>query len=445
MSGKSKIIVDGVKNLNVKHLSNVNTDENNSDINSLSSCETMTSTSSSISDPSEEEDDDERTVIHDSHSPRPHVFSPDPDPHHHHHQSYGGGKNRNVNVHVKGSPRGRLDVHNLEIIESGVENLRLPDDSSLEPQPQRPPSSSSSQQQQQQERLVAEVEDVNLDKSGHSGKTEIFKGQGSRGGGGGGGQARNSDLLWKSGALFTLHSFGSEDKPIECEEWVDFVGKTMKEVRDCPESLCEKHFLTVLVAPLRNHLASAVVIEKIAVLLAMPFILTPRNPSPSPSSSSSQNPQNRNNHNNNNNNNSNHGDDGGGGGNLQKNLELIYLDTKVLPNLLYSCKLMLRRRRIARLSLNLNSNDDHSNDMVEILEEEDLDGMDKCMRLISYLVHIQKGFAVEFCDSVCILQAFPFFILRLDKKRLRLAVDTLSVLCQILRILPANFTIVEEL
>ncbi len=34
--------------------------------------------------------------------------------------------------------------------------------------------------------------------------------------------------VWNSGALLTLHSFGSEDKPIESEEWVDFLLKTMK-------------------------------------------------------------------------------------------------------------------------------------------------------------------------------------------------------------------------
>lgn len=34
--------------------------------------------------------------------------------------------------------------------------------------------------------------------------------------------------IWTSGALFTLHSFGSEDKPIESDEWVDFLQKTMK-------------------------------------------------------------------------------------------------------------------------------------------------------------------------------------------------------------------------
>lgn len=39
---------------------------------------------------------------------------------------------------------------------------------------------------------------------------------------------KSGDLFWKSGALFTLHSLGSEDKPIQSEEWIHFLVKTMK-------------------------------------------------------------------------------------------------------------------------------------------------------------------------------------------------------------------------
>jgi len=39
---------------------------------------------------------------------------------------------------------------------------------------------------------------------------------------------QNSNNIWKSGALFTLHSFESEDEPVETEEWVGFLLKTMK-------------------------------------------------------------------------------------------------------------------------------------------------------------------------------------------------------------------------
>ena len=223
---------------------------------------------------------------------------------------------------------------------------------------------------------------------------------------------RPSEFTCKSDAFFTLHSFGSEDKPIESEEWIYFVGNTMKEVQENPASLCDKPFLTVLVAPLRNHLAEAVVIGKIATLLAMPFTLV------------------------------------SGDHDLQKNLETIYMDAKVLPNLLYACKLVVRRRKISHDS-SLTAKEEHGNndDLVDILEEEDFEALDKCTRLINYLVHLQKEFAVQLCDSIFVLQGFPILslFLRSHTKKARLTLDTLAVLCHILRILPANTTIVEEL
>ncbi|CAL8081595.1 unnamed protein product [Orchesella dallaii] len=152
-----------------------------------------------------------------------------------------------------------------------------------------------------------------------------------------------SGVLWKSGALFTLHSFGSEDKPINSDEWIYFLKTTMKEVLDNPKSLCEKHFLTMLVAPLRNHLAEAEVVEKIAVLLSLPYTLD--------KSVHEQEPG------------------------LMSSLQTLYLDTKVLPNLLYSCKLIVRRRRVERSSVTLD-------DILKILTVEDLEGLEKCLRLV---------------------------------------------------------------
>ncbi|ODN04951.1 Serine/threonine-protein kinase fused, partial [Orchesella cincta] len=152
-----------------------------------------------------------------------------------------------------------------------------------------------------------------------------------------------SGLLWKSGALFTLHSFGSEDKPINSDEWIYFILTTMKEVLDNPISLCEKHFLTMLVAPLRNHLAESEVVEKIAALLALPYTLD--------KSVHDQEPA------------------------LMSNLQTLYLDTKVLPNLLYSCKLIVRRRRVEHSSATLD-------DIMKILTFEDLEGLEKCLRLV---------------------------------------------------------------
>jgi hypothetical protein len=53
----------------------------------------------------------------------------------------------------------------------------------------------------------------------------------------------------------------------------------------------------------------------------------------------------------------------------------------------------------------------------------------------------------QFCDSVCVLQLFPILqlFLKLDKRKSRLAADTLAILCQVMRVIPSNASILEEL
>jgi len=111
-----------------------------------------------------------------------------------------------------------------------------------------------------------------------------------------------------------------------------------------PKCLCEKHFLTVVVAPLRNHLAGPEVVEKIATLLSVPFATDKC-------------------------------DSENGEEDIIEMLKTTYLDNKVLPNLLYACKLILQRRRLER-----NAND--LSEISSILTVEDLDALDKCSRLV---------------------------------------------------------------
>ena len=110
----------------------------------------------------------------------------------------------------------------------------------------------------------------------------------------------------------------------------------------------------MLVAPLRNHLASPIVVEKISSLLSLPFTLEDKKDA-----------------------------------DLTQSLESMYLDTKVVPNLLYACKLTVRRRKLEGESIELK-------EIASVLTEEDLDGMDKSLRLVNkYIVltiqYLQKS------------------------------------------------------
>lgn len=74
----------------------------------------------------------------------------------------------------------------------------------------------------------------------------------------------------------TLLGWMSEDnpQPIECEEWLFFLQKTMEEVMDGEvDVMKQENFISMLVSHLRNPHASSKVIEYVACLLSLPFVV----------------------------------------------------------------------------------------------------------------------------------------------------------------------------
>lgn len=73
-----------------------------------------------------------------------------------------------------------------------------------------------------------------------------------------------------------LLNWMSEDnhQPIECDEWLVFLRKTMEEVMEGEvDVMTQENFVAMLVAPLRNPHASSKVIEYVADLLSLPFVV----------------------------------------------------------------------------------------------------------------------------------------------------------------------------
>lgn len=205
---------------------------------------------------------------------------------------------------------------------------------------------------------------------------------------------------------------------------------------DNPNSLCQKHFLTMVLAPLKNTTTEPEVVEKIAVLLSLPFTLDESIHEISPG--------------------------------LISNLQTLYVETKVLPHLLYTCKLMVINR-VKGLSLTLE-------DICSMLTMEDLEALEKLLRVVrfyqflyfhlfysfktvfdlmfffcfflqvTFLVHIDNEYVTQFCDGVLVLHACPVFqlCLKLDGIKPGLAADTVGILCHLLRTSPNNKSIVEE-
>jgi hypothetical protein len=82
--------------------------------------------------------------------------------------------------------------------------------------------------------------------------------------------------ICQSHGVFTLHSWDSaiSTHPIESDEWLAFLQHTMEEVMDGDvEAMLQCNFVGIVVSPLRNPGASCRVVEYVACLLSLPFVV----------------------------------------------------------------------------------------------------------------------------------------------------------------------------
>lgn len=200
-----------------------------------------------------------------------------------------------------------------------------------------------------------------------------------------------------SAAVFTLHSFSSEDTPIETEEWCQFIDKTLADALDGNFSIfLELTELSMFVSPLRNHTCSLPVINKLTILLSLPLTV----------------------------------DD-------IKNKEdvlKVYLECKLVPNLVYCCKIISKAENY-KLKRTVE------------FDKDQIDTLGNITKLVCHLVYLEKDFLFQFCDCVCVLNAFSIMkkILSLDNVLPHLVADMLAILNQTLRKIPENHTVVEKI
>lgn len=66
----------------------------------------------------------------------------------------------------------------------------------------------------------------------------------------------------------------SQSPPIENDEWLAFLHRSMQEILDGElDSLKQQNLVSIIVAPLRNSKASPKVLESVAQLLSLPLVL----------------------------------------------------------------------------------------------------------------------------------------------------------------------------
>uniref|UniRef100_A0A1I8M2I9 non-specific serine/threonine protein kinase n=1 Tax=Musca domestica TaxID=7370 RepID=A0A1I8M2I9_MUSDO len=203
----------------------------------------------------------------------------------------------------------------------------------------------------------------------------------------------------------------SQSPPMESDEWLAFLQRTIREVLYGElDSLRQKNLVSIIVAPLRNTKAIPKVIESVAQLLSLPFVLN------EPLS-------------------------------IMESINKVYIDCKIVPNLMYASKLLIYER-LANDSLT--SSPPRQIRTVDCMREEEIKCISRLYELVCHLVHLNLQFLNQFCDAVAILSANEFLInfLNQDFKNshaLRIANNILALLCCVLRELPENAELVEKI
>nr|CAD7407869.1 unnamed protein product [Timema poppensis] len=228
------------------------------------------------------------------------------------------------------------------------------------------------------------------------------------------GESKDKKCAPKSHGTFTLESWDSahNQTPIESEEWLVFLQRNMEEVMvGDVDSLMQSSCVKVVLGPLRNPSAHSRVVEYVACLLSLPFVV---------------------------------------GSISQEDIDCImqaYLDVKVVPNLIYASKLFVRRKGYDSDELLSIANGEEILRPVSELSADELQALECIFVLLCHLVHMAEDFRLQFCDAVVLLNGVPLLqqLLLLCRRKVRVVADLVAILCHILRVLPENASLVEQI
>ncbi|CAL7950800.1 unnamed protein product [Xylocopa violacea] len=199
------------------------------------------------------------------------------------------------------------------------------------------------------------------------------------------------------------------DRPIENEEWVVFLQRSMEEIMEGEiGSLLQQNCVSVFVSPLRNPAAGCRVVEYVACLLSLPFVVSVTKDS------------------------------------LEK-ITRVYLDVRVVPNLVYSLKLFMSER--SESDTNKKSEPTCANiKSASALSADELQTLEYTMLILCRLVYSGQQFLTQFCDAIYIVNGVSLLqeLLNLEKRKARIVADLVAILSNILRSQPENAHLVEK-
>lgn len=199
------------------------------------------------------------------------------------------------------------------------------------------------------------------------------------------------------------------DRPIENEEWIAFLQRSMEEIMDGEVgSLLQQNCVSVFVSPLRNPAAGCRVIEYVACLLSLPYVVSVTKDS------------------------------------LEK-ITQVYLDVRVVPNLVYSLKLLMSKRSEPEGEKKSEPTNAITRS-ASTLSADELQTLEYMMLVLCRLVYNRQQFLTQFCDAVYIVNGVTLLqqLLSLEKRKARVVVDLVAILSNILRSQPENAHLVEK-
>lgn len=226
-------------------------------------------------------------------------------------------------------------------------------------------------------------------------------------------------LIGKHTFVNQSFNFMEENQPIETEEWIAFLQKSIQEVLS-GELIClmQTNQTNIIISPLRNTTTNSRVLNFIAKLLSLPLILR-----------------------------------GVSKDNLQK-IKMIYLKTKLVPILVHASILLLREHKDEYSSYSTPSPDNLSINSLDIykiinsLSDDDTEALEHIFLLITHLVYWDDEFLIQFCDAVIVFTVYVQLRLLLSltsKGKDKLVSDVLAILTHILRKYPENSSLIEKI
>ncbi|KAG4065174.1 hypothetical protein HA402_007571 [Bradysia odoriphaga] len=203
-----------------------------------------------------------------------------------------------------------------------------------------------------------------------------------------------------------------QSPPIENEEWLAFLHRYMQEILDGDiESLKQQNLVSIIVAPLRNYKASSKVLESVAQVLSLPLVL---------------------------------------GGSLEETADIrnVYVEVKLVANLIYASKLLCTARQDCVESPSPTVS--RSFRQLKLLSLTEVKTLVSMYELVCHLVHLNEQFLSQFCDSVEILGTTDLLVgfisqVSNEPSSIRLVNVVLALLCCALRELPENAELVEKI